>query len=74
MWGSCQELYFYIFLTGAILNNLIPDNIIELKILKRKYACESSVVKIMNMNTILRVRSSGSAFCRHYQRTEECRR
>ena len=38
---------FYIFLTGARLNNLIPDNVMGLKILKRKYACGRSFVKII---------------------------
>ena len=30
MLGSGQELYIYIFLTGARLNNLILDNVIGL--------------------------------------------
>ena len=48
MWGSSQELYvFYIFLTGGRLNNLIPDNIMVLKILKWKCTCGSSFVKII---------------------------
>ena len=43
-----------------------------LKILKWKCACGSSFVKIiwkplsLKMSTTLRVRSSGSAFCRNY--------
>ena len=41
---KCQELY--IFLTGAILNNLIPDNVMGCKILKRKCACGRSVIMI----------------------------
>ena len=46
-----------------------------LKILKWKCACGSSFVKIiwkplsLKMSTTLRVRSSGNAFCRNYQRT-----
>ena len=65
---------FYIFLTGTRLNNLISDNIMGLKILKWKWACGSNFVKIiwktlsLKMSTTLRVRSSGSAFCRNYQK------
>ena len=32
---------FYIFLTGARLNNLIPDDVMKLEILKQKCACGS---------------------------------
>ena len=46
IWGSSQES-FYIFLTGKRLSNLIPDNVMGLKILKRKCACGSSFVKII---------------------------
>ena len=47
-WLDCNEwklpriVSFYIFLTCARLNNLIPDNVMGLKILKRKCACGSS--------------------------------
>ena len=70
---------FYIFLTGAELNNLIPDNVMELIILKWKCACGSSFSNViwkllsLKMSTTLRVGSSGSAFCRNYQRTKACR-
>ena len=37
---------FYTFLTGARLNNHIPDNVMGLKILKWKCACGSSFVRI----------------------------
>ena len=61
---------FYIFLIGARLNNLIPDNIMGLKILKRKCACGSSFVRIiwkplsLKTSTTIRVKSSGNVFCR----------
>ena len=67
---------FYIFLTGTRLNNLTPDNVMGLKILKRKCVCGSSFVKIiwkshsLKMSTTLRVRSPGSTFCRNYRRTK----
>ena len=38
---------FYIFLTGARLNNLIPQKVMGLKILKRKCAWGSNFVKII---------------------------
>ena len=44
---SPRIVSFYIFLTGARLNNLLFDNIMELKIPKRKCACGSSFVKIL---------------------------
>ena len=58
------------------MNNLIPDNIMGLKILKLKYACGSSFVKIiwkplsLKMSTTLRVRSSGSVFCRNQEQRD----
>ena len=49
MCGSSQEFYVFcvLFLTGAKLNNLIPDNILALKNLKWKCACGSSSVKVI---------------------------
>ena len=61
---------FYIFLTGERLNNLLPDNIKGIIILKQKCTCGSSFVKIiwnpltLKMSATLRVRSSGSTFCK----------
>ena len=52
-WLDCNEgklpriVSFYIFLTVARLNNLIPDNIMGLNILKQKCACRKSFVKII---------------------------
>ena len=40
-------LFFYIFLTGTSLENLIPNDIMGLKILKQKCACGSSFIKII---------------------------
>ena len=74
-----RNVSFYIFLTGARLNNLILENIMGLKILKRKYACGSSFVMItwkplfLKISTTLRVMSLGSNFCRNYQRTKGCK-
>ena len=69
-----KELYVF---TGAILN--IPDNVMGLKILKQKCAWGRSFVMIiwkllsLKMSITLRTRSSGSAFCRNYQRTKGSR-
>ena len=67
------------FLTGARLNNLTSDNIMGLKILKLKYSSGRSFGKInwkplsLKMSNTLRVRTSGSVFCRNVQRTKGCR-
>ena len=68
-----------LFHMDARLNNLIPDKVIGVKKLKWKGACGSGFVQIiwkplsLKMSTTLRVWSSGSAFCKNYQRTKECR-
>ena len=47
IWESSQELLsLYIFLTHARMNNLLPDNVMKLKILELKCACGSNFVKI----------------------------
>ena len=74
-----RNLSFYMFLTGARLNNLLPDNVMGLKILKWKCASGSSFVMIiwkllsLKISTTLRDKSSSSPFCRDYQRTKGCR-
>ena len=63
-------------LKGARLNNLISCNIMGGQILKRKCACGSLTVKrfcceyLDGKQSTLRVRSSGSAFCRNSQSTK----
>ena len=45
IWLSSRIVSFYIFLTGARLNNLLPDNVMGLKILKWKCANGSHLKK-----------------------------
>ena len=49
---------FSIIFPGARLNNLIPDKVVGLKMLKRRCACESSFVKIMWKPLSLRMRTT----------------
>ena len=75
MWVSSHELHvFAVFLTCARFNNLIPDNVMGLKNLKRKCACGSSFVKIIwKLLSLKMSTTSGSAFCRNYQKIKGCR-
>ena len=46
MGKSARIVRFYVSLTGARLNNLIPDNEMELKIMKWRHACGSSLLRL----------------------------
>ena len=72
---NCKFLHIA---THARLNNLLSDNVMGLKILKWKCACgkfcqDYLEAAFLKMSNTLRVRSSGSTFCRNYQRTKRCR-
>ncbi len=79
-WWDCNmvtNLFLHIIPYRCRLNNLIPDSVVGIEILKRKCACACSfkiIWKLVSkMSTTLRVRSSGIAFCRNYQRAKGCR-
>ena len=63
------------FLTGVRLSNLIPDNVMGLKILKRKCLCGSNFFKIiwkllsLKVSTIKRL-VVRQCFLHRYQRTK----